>query len=79
MPRVAVHQADGTVFAYKVGNVIDGSHNVDLLSGTVTPVEHVLAGLVAQAKAEYPEHEVQVEHLVDGTWVAESTPDEAQV
>ena len=68
--RVAVHQDDGTVFAYKVGKVIDGSHNVDLLTGTVTPVELIIDGLVQQASAEYPAHSVVVEHLVNGEWVS---------
>jgi hypothetical protein len=74
MPRVAVHQSNGTVFAYKVGNVIDGHHNVDLLTGAVTPVEQIVAGLVKQAQTEYPHDSVVVENLQDGTWVPQDTP-----
>jgi leucyl aminopeptidase (aminopeptidase T) len=74
--RVAVHQDDGTVFAYKVGNVIDGTHNHNLLTGEITPVEQVVQGLVTQAKSEYPQHKVLVEELIQGQWV--EIPDEVE-
>jgi hypothetical protein len=77
MPRVAVHQANGTVFAYKVGNVIDGHHNVDLLTGAVTPVEQIVTGLVSQAQKEFPHDAIVVEELSGHDWVPQESEDKS--
>ena len=61
--RVAVHTSD-SVFAYKLGDVIEGHHNLNVVTGELTPVDQLLAGLVAQAQAEYPNATVVVERLV---------------
>lgn len=62
--RVAVHEPNGSVFAYKVGDVIDGHHNQDLLTGKITPIDEVLQGLAEQAQEEYPDAKVVIEKLV---------------
>lgn len=64
----------GAVFAYRLGRIEDGVHNHVIHTGEVTPVEEFAAGLVEQAKREYPDHTVRIERLVDngdntGTWV----------
>lgn len=63
--RVAVHQDDGTVFAYKLGRIVDGQHNHNLVTGEITPIQNIIDGLVEQAKKEFPDSEVVVERLHD--------------
>lgn len=70
--RVAVHLPEGHphgsgVVAYKLGRIRDGVDNHVIHTGETTPIEEFVAGLVEQAKRDYPEEGVQVkvERLVD--------------
>lgn len=46
--------------AYRLGRIVD---HVDLLTGETTPREKVAEILLQQAKEEYPDCEVLIEHL----------------
>lgn len=61
--RVAVHLEDGTVFAYRLGDIIEGHHNVNMITGEQAPISDVHDGLVKQAQAEFPDAKVVVEKL----------------
>jgi hypothetical protein len=81
--RVTVHPNDGgTPFAYKLGNVVEGYHNLNILTGEITPINDLLQGLVKQAEEAFPDAEVVVERLKDNgddtsAWVsAEDTESE---
>ena len=75
MYRVAVTSPDdpSATFAYRLGRIDPGVHNHELHTGRTTPIDEFIAGLVEQAQAEYPDHEVRVERIVvDGdaaTWI----------
>lgn len=71
--RVAVHTEDA-VFAYKLGDIIEGHHNLNVVTGEQTPISQLLAGLSTQAQIEYPDAKVVVEKLVDGTWIPVDEP-----
>jgi hypothetical protein len=73
--RVAIHFEDGSVAAYKLGRIVDGTHTDDLLTGKVTPITDIADALAEQAKAEYPEAEIVIERFKDngngtGSWVS---------
>lgn len=80
--RVAVHlpeshPAGPGVVAFRLGRIREGIDNHVLHTGVTTPLDEFVVGLLAQAKAEFPEEgvEVKLERLVsldDGTaeWVA---------
>lgn len=70
--RVAVHLPDdhpdgGGVVAYKLGRIRDGIDNHVVHTGEMTPLDEFAAGLVEQAKRDYPQDGVKVvvERLVD--------------
>lgn len=72
--RVAVEHKDGSVSAYRFGRVIEGHHNLNVLTGEQHPVEDVLNALADQARREFPEAKVRIQKLVDNgddtsTWV----------
>lgn len=66
--RVAVYpdsDKQGTPFAYKLGRIVDGQHNHNIVTGETTPIEDVIKGLVEQANGEFPDATVVVEQLHD--------------
>lgn len=91
--RVAVylppdHPAHGggvegpAVSAYRLGRIRDGVDNFYVHSGQTIPIDQFVAGLIAQAQAEFPTAEVKLERLVDngdgtGTWVPDEQYDPA--
>lgn len=70
--RVAIHQPastapDGTEIpaatgAYHLGRIDDF---INVVTGEVTKAEDVARALLAQAKAEFPDLVVDIEHLID--------------
>ena len=76
--RVAVHQSNGSVFAYRLGDVTEGHHNLNIVTGELTPIHEVLQGLVAQAENEYPDAKVVVEKLQPRVSVAEGSDNDEQ-
>jgi hypothetical protein len=74
----------GAHFAFRLGRVEDGVHNHLLHTGETIPMDDFMAGLVEQAKAEFPNAEVRVEVLVEdggpekGKWVTEDEYDPDQ-
>ena len=71
--RVAVHQSDGSVFAYRLGDLTEGHHNLNLVTGELTPIHEILQGLVSQAEKEYPDAKVVVEKLQPRVSVVEGS------
>ena len=63
--RVALHFPDGSIAAYKLGRIVDGTHTDDLLTGKVTPVTDIADALAEQAKTEHPEATVVLERWKD--------------
>lgn len=69
--RVAIHHPEhkedgemvpGSVSAFRTGRIED---HVDLLTGQTTPRERVAEILAEQAKLEFPDCEIMIEHLHD--------------
>lgn len=64
----------GATFAYALGRIEEGVHNAPP-GHPAQELEDYVLGLVEQARAEFPGHEVRVERLVDrgdgtGEWIA---------
>lgn len=95
--RVAVHLPSGhpehgdpdnpetVVVAYRLGRIREGIDNLILHTGELVPLDKFVAGLITQARAEFPAAEVKLERLVqkadkpdEGEWIpAESfNPDQ---
>lgn len=63
----------GSKFAYRLGRIEDGVHNVLAHADERVPIDEFIAALVEKARAEFPGHDVAVERLVQ-----KSDSDEAE-
>lgn len=78
--RIAVHfpkdhpVSPGAVVAYRLGRIVDGVHNHVMHEGVTVPLDEFVGGLVAQARAEFPDCDVRIERLIEhgegeGRWI----------